>query len=127
VPDYEHKNPTPICTGYLAEVMQKIMNLSLEPCRARISLLKAQGETSWHIDSQPGTYAVRLHIPIVTNEKAKFCTESEGAAHLPEDGSAYLLRVDRFHQAINHGAEDRYHLIMQVWDRDGISRFHQYQ
>ena len=127
VPEYEHKNPTPICTGYLAEIMKKIYQMKFNPRRARISILKPKSQTDLHMDAKPGNYAVRLHIPIVTNEKALFCTQDEGDVHLPADGSAYLLRVDRLHQAVNFGDLDRYHLIMQVWDVGQNSKFHQYQ
>lgn len=126
VPEVKHRKPTPICTGYLAEVMEKISRLRFFPRRARISILTAGGYTDWHMDAKPGTYAVRLHIPIITNPEAVFAVE-DGAAHMPADGSAYLVRVDRLHQARNGGKENRYHLIMQVWDSAHVSQNHRYE
>lgn len=124
-PILEYKKPTEICTGYLLEVMTRLEELKLYPRRARISLIAPGGETIWHYDGPKEEYSVRLHIPILTNEHCFFATE-EGNAHLPADGSAYLLRVNRLHRAVNHGMSDRYHLIADVWDVDHISQFHRY-
>lgn len=125
-PTSDHKNPTEICTGYLQEVMQEIEKLGFRPRRARITVLHPGGDTDWHYDCAPETYAVRLHIPIITNPECQFLTADEGGMHLPADGSAYLLRVNRLHQAINHGHEKRYHIITDVWDTRQISQYHRY-
>ena len=116
VADHEHKNPTEICSGYLGEVMERLTDLKFFPRRARISVLRPGGRTDWHRDAKPDVYAVRLHIPIITNPHCEFLTEDEGSVHMPADGSAYLVRVNRLHQAVNLGDADRYHLITQAWD-----------
>ena len=121
----EYSKPTDICHGYLKEVIEEIARAGLNPIRARLSLLKAHGRSSQHRDARDDEYAVRLHIPIFTNEKCTFHCE-EGVTHFPADGRAHLIRVNRMHQVFNASDENRIHLMMQVQDTNGISQFHRY-
>ena len=88
--------PTEICHGHLAEVIDAIRDSGLHPMRARISVLKSGGQSSVHRDAPDGEYAVRQHIPLMTNEAGTFACE-EGSAHLAADESTNLLRVNRVH------------------------------
>lgn len=124
-PSAAYVKPTEICTGYLAEVMAKIAGLGLEPRRARLTLLKAHGQSVRHTDGEPGEYCVRLHIPIFTDQACTFETDDE-SAHLAATGQAYLIHVNRMHQVFNRGDNDRIHLIMDVCDHAQISRHHRY-
>lgn len=121
----EYIVPTKICTDYLQAVLDQIKNLGFQPTRARISFVNPKTELDWHRDAPDAQYCVRLHIPIITNSHCVFVTE-EGVAHLPADGGAYLLRVNRMHKASNMGSEVRYHLIMNVTDHRHISQYHRY-
>jgi hypothetical protein len=120
-----YSKPTEICHGYLKEVIDTIVSKGLNPRRARVSLLRAQGRSSLHRDGADHEYAVRLHLPIFADEHSTFRCE-EGSVHLKADGHAYLLRVNRMHQVFNESNEDRIHLIMSVRDTVGISQFHRY-
>lgn len=113
--------PTEICTDYMAEIMAQIEALGLQPRRARVSLIVAKGTTSWHCDAEDKDYAVRLHIPLITNAECFFETHRERYS-MPADGSGYLVRVNCEHRAFNHGSDPRYHIIMQVWDSKGLSQ-----
>ncbi|HRK07491.1 MAG TPA: aspartyl/asparaginyl beta-hydroxylase domain-containing protein [Pseudobdellovibrionaceae bacterium] len=126
LPSRAYRVPTPICRGPLAELLLQVRALGLEPSRARLSLLKAHGRSSRHRDAEEHEYCVRLHVPILTSPDAVFACD-EGEAHLPADGSAYLLSVNRWHQVFNRGEQDRLHLIMNVVDRPGVSRFHRWE
>lgn len=121
----QYDKPTEICTGYLAEVINKISESGLRPCRARIVCLPPQAHTNWHRDHRDGFYWIRLHIPIVTNARCKFITEND-ITHMPADGSAYLVNTAQMHMAVNGGSEPRYNLIMQVWDMNGLSSHYQH-
>lgn len=121
----DHAVPTDACTGYFADVLWTIAAAGLNPRRARLTVLTANGASHRHQDYPDNLYAVRLHIPIITNATCHFVCE-EGSAHLPADGSAYLLRVNRVHQIFNRGREDRFHLMMDVWDTRGVSKLHRY-
>ncbi len=114
---------TEICTGYLAEVINQIRNLNLQPCRARIICLNAQSESVWHVDSDADKYCVRLHIPIRTNEGCAFETESE-SGHMVADGGGYFVYVNRLHRVVNRGVDKRYHLVMNISDQSAMSKYH---
>lgn len=124
--DTEFDQKTSLYQGYAKEVLDKLESIGLYPRRARIVGLPPQTSTNWHRDHQDNIYWARLHIPILTNEKCVFKTESE-TVHMRADGSCYLVDTACMHQAFNDGDTDRYHLIMQVWDTGHISeRFRYY-
>jgi len=79
--------------------------------------LEAEGdEMPFHVDAAKETW--RLHIPIVTNSDSLFEWQREDgtieSVHLPADGSAWLVRVDVNHRAVNRGKgnSSRVHLLM---------------
>ena len=111
------RSDTAICTGYLKEVMTSLENLGLAPYRARVMLLENEGrEMGWHTDAK--NEAWRLHIPIITTPQAffewKLGNGKVESVHLPADGSAWLVRVDVTHRAINScpDSTSRVHLLM---------------
>ncbi len=118
-----YRVPTAICFGYLAEVVQQIRALGLQPARVRLSVVKAGGHSTKHRDAPEGSYSIRLHIPIITNSGAVFVCENE-EAHMPADGSAYVLDVSREHQVFNRGEADRIILLADVVDRPWITKHH---
>ena len=69
-----------------------------------------------HTDALRETW--RLHIPIITNPNCFFewqrADGSIESVHLPADGSAWLVRVDLSHRAVNRSNEPstRVHLLM---------------
>ncbi|ARB93265.1 aspartyl/asparaginyl beta-hydroxylase domain-containing protein [Legionella longbeachae] len=118
-----HINPTQVGTEYIAEIIDTIYQLGLQPHHARWTRISPHGTTIWHRDTWENSYKVRLHIPVITNPACKFETE-EGAFHMPADGFCYLVAVNCLHKAYNHGNEDRIHIIMDVIDDVGISKYH---
>ena len=118
-----HKTPTEFMTPELNEVYDIIKSKNLNPCRMRISILKAGSELYWHSDAPPDVYSVRLHIPLYTNAETYFETE-DAREHLFANGNAYFLKVNRRHRVVNYGKTDRWHLIMDVTDTDGFTKFH---
>lgn len=116
-PTSEYVYPTEICHGYMAEVIESIRSLNLNPRRARIIRLTAGLASSWHRDWPEHSRFVRLHVPIITNTGCFFEVEGD-REHLPATGQAYLLRVNRLHRVVNQGHDDRYHLVMDVDDEN---------
>jgi hypothetical protein len=109
--------PTKICSGYLYEVMNRLKETGVSPYRARLMQLESEGEEMpFHVDSKKETW--RLHIPITTTPDSFFEWQREDgtieSVHLPADGSAWLVRVDVNHRAINRskGVSSRVHLLM---------------
>lgn len=123
----EYVIPTEICHGYLEVVVNKIKELGFGPRRARIIKLLAQSESVWHRDAPDHLDSVRLHIPIITNSECFFEISDSERQHIPANGQAYLVRVNRLHRVVNRGPTDRYHLVMDVVDHNGISRHHRPQ
>lgn len=118
-----YRVPTAVCFGYLAETVNHIRAIGLEPARIRLSILKAGGHSTKHRDAPEGSYSIRLHIPIFTNPEATFSCDGE-IAHMPADGSAYIIDVSREHQVFNHGTSDRIILLADVVDRPWITKLH---
>lgn len=111
------RQPTEICSGALLETMQRLEARQLTPYRVRVMKLVNDGAVmGWHTDSDKETW--RLHIPIITNPSAFFEWKlADGrieSVHLPADGSAWLVRVDVTHWAVNRSSEpsERVHLLM---------------
>lgn len=121
----EYTVETEICTGYLLQVIESVREKKLMPYRARIICLTAGQSSIWHSDAPSHIYAVRLHIPILTNEECFFETKEE-REHIPADGSAHFVYVNREHRVVNNGKTDRFHLVMDVRDEAGFSRHHRF-
>ncbi|QFZ83355.1 hypothetical protein GFK26_11555 [Variovorax paradoxus] len=110
-------NPTDACSGSLAQVIDDLGRTGLKPYRARIMQLESEGaEMPLHTDAKVETW--RLHIPIITNPNCFFEWQRDDGSiesvHLPADGSAWLVRVDVNHRAVNRSNEPshRVHLLM---------------
>ena len=121
----DFSKPTAICTGYLLEIINRLDEMGLNPRRARIFRLAAHTESTWHVDGQPHVHSVRLHIPIITNRQC-FFNYAEESFHMAADGNAFLVKVNRQHMIHNKSDEDRFHLVVNVWDQLGKTRFHKY-
>lgn len=116
-PNVRGVNPTDACSGSLAQTMDRLNDSGLKPYRARIMQLESEGaEMPLHTDANKETW--RLHIPIVTNPNCFFeWQRADGtieSVHLPADGSAWLVRVDVSHRAVNrsNAPSHRVHLLM---------------
>lgn len=118
--------PTPICSGYLEVVVQKLIKMGLCPHRTQIARLKANSSIPWHRDSKEDQYCVRIHIPIQTNTGCFL--EYENSRHfLPADGSIYLIDASSKHRVVNEGDTDRYHLVSYGYDLLGASKSLKYK
>ena len=111
------RKQTAICSGALQQTMQLLEARHLTPYRVRVMKLVNDGAVmGWHTDSEKETW--RLHVPIITNPNAFFEWKlTDGrieSVHLPADGSAWLVRVDVTHRAVNRSTEpsERVHLLM---------------
>lgn len=111
--------PTALCTDVPMNVLNTIRALEIGPFRARIMRLANEGMSmKFHRDAQKESW--RLHVPIYTNP-ASFFEWDLGSIpttriHFPADGSAYLVRVDLLHRAVNQCADAaiRVHMIMSL-------------
>ena len=122
---FEHKNKTKACIGEIEKIIETLDAHGFYPRRARITMIKANTSSIVHIDDSwddlTDNYACRVHVPILTNKKCTHWTE-KGEFHMKADGSVYMLPVNIKHQIRNNSDQDRYHLIMDVFDTQGISK-----
>ena len=85
--------------------------------RTRFAKLKANSSIKPHIDYNT-EYSVRLHIPIITNDKCSFGgvdgTGNIIESHMPADGSVWYINPGVKHWAKNKGNQDRIHMIISV-------------
>jgi aspartyl/asparaginyl beta-hydroxylase (cupin superfamily) len=88
-------------------------------------MLKPGSETPFHRDYPEWLYGVRLHIPIITNPNCIFEYEHE-ARHLPADGRAYLLKINRIHRVCNFGVSDRIHFLCDFFDTKQKTNFNKF-
>ncbi len=117
--------PTEIYSKPLGELMIKLEEMKLNPRKARIINLAKNSEGQWHQDGSSKFYQVRLHIPLQTNEGCFFEYESE-RAHMALDGAFYFVHINRLHRVVNHGNQDRYHFVCNVWDQLEMTKHHSY-
>lgn len=121
----DYKVRTPLCDGYFGEVLDAIEAKGLNPRRARVTVITPGHSTALHVDGPTDAYSARLHIPIVTNEGCAFEYENE-VIHMPADGNGLIVRVNRMHRARNYGSENRYHILMDIYDFQGATRFNRF-
>ena len=121
----EHKNPTAACVGELASIVNQLEDLGFYPRRVRITCLKAGAKSLVHKDADGDEYMARIHVPLITNKKCVFISESQ---HLHmEAGKAYMVWVNNWHQIRNDSDQDRYHLICDAYDTKGVTKNFKYQ
>jgi len=120
----EHNKPTQACKGEFVRILEQLEKLGLQPRRARVSIMQPGACTTVHQDAPSNVYMARVHIPIITNPQ---CIHScEGIdLHMPADGSAYIMWVNLMHQARNTSNENRYHMLVDVYDTRHVTQgFH---
>lgn len=120
-PDMFFYRPTEIYRGYIREVLETLERYHLNPKRARITMVPPGHDTSWHRDAPEGTYCARLHVPIVTNPGCYFSYSGQEPYHMAADGSCYVVDPSFLHRAGNTGHEPRYHLLVNIWDSQGVT------
>jgi hypothetical protein len=88
--------------------------------RTRFAKLAPKSKIKPHIDYNT-EYGIRLHIPIITNEKCFFGAKDENGdseIHFEADGSVYYINPGVLHWAYNDGDTERVHMIISVDSQD---------
>lgn len=120
IPRWFHTKKTSICVDYLETVVDTLSDLGFVPHNVRIWIMTHGGHhIAPHTDGPDNRYQVRLHVPIQTNLGCVhewYADPEDYKVHIPADGSAYMFRTNIMHDTFNHGHEDRYHFIAEVYD-----------
>ena len=94
---------------YFQEVFEKL-STKFKLGRVRILLKEPRSTLSWHRDPEP-----RLHIPLITNPGCLMVIDNV-AKHMAADGSVWITKNTKYHNAFNGGEENRVHLVACVLD-----------
>lgn len=69
----------------------------------------------YHSDPQAPEWITRVHVPVITNERAWVAFEEEGGCKVHfEVGKAYSFNALKRHAFSNDGQTDRIHLLFDV-------------
>ncbi len=121
-PDIEQTMPTQICKGPFFELIDQMSKLGFCPHRARIVCVPKQTALAWHVDtSTPEVYTARVHVPLITNEKCYFESETE-RFKMAADGSVYILNNNLMHRFVNDSDSHRFHVIFNAFDTKCMSQ-----
>ena len=109
-----------ICTGYWNTILD---TFKAPITRTRFAYLAPNYSIKPHIDYNT-TYSIRVHIPIVTNNRSFLCAyDYDGniiKQHCPADGSVWFLNTGMRHWAENNGDTGRIHLIISLNGQDDL-------
>ena len=118
--NYDKRND--YCKGYVAEVMDMLEEKIGHVARSRYAVLMPGEEIKPHMDINTDK-AIRIHIPLLTNEECVVGVEGKKRRveeHLQADGSVYFLNQGYTHWVKNDGDTPRVHLVFVVIGQDGI-------
>ena len=90
--------------------------------RVRLAVLMPGFEGQPHIDYNTD-YSIRVHIPIITNEKATFSYIVNGktqTVHMPADGRMWYVNTGYTHFVTNVGDQPRLHLVVNLETQEDI-------
>lgn len=123
IPELDERNYNKPSEAYLQSYFyQCTQQFKSQVTRVRLVKLKAGQEVNWHIDYDP-TYAVRIIIPVITNDKVINKTNRRGVieeVHMPADGHAWFLNPGFSHYVVNNGEEDRVVLMISLNGQDDL-------
>lgn len=111
-------SPTPVAK-MLPKTLKFLQKLPGPLFSVRYLISEPDSGLRYHRDMNinPGYGLVRLHIPLVTDPKARFYVEDQNF-HLPP-GSLYFVDVGRFHAIENRSEITRVHLVIDIgWTRE---------
>tara|TARA_A100001015_G_C14837902_1_gene651235 strand:- start:196 stop:909 length:714 start_codon:yes stop_codon:yes gene_type:complete len=103
--------------SYTHEVIKELLKkFDCQPRRIRFSTLKAKKKINWHRDwDESMEYGnSRLHLPLVVNDECKSNLCHENYQWSP--GGLFYGDYSFPHQIINHGIDERLHLIIDLKD-----------
>ena len=88
--------------------------------RVMLARVPAGGDISGHYDGEASHYVHKIHVPLITNDKALFRVGSR-EMHLPA-GEIHEVNNKRIHAVSNGGATDRIHLIFECYNMDDYGK-----
>ena len=88
--------------------------------RVMLARVPAGGDISGHYDGEASHYIHKIHVPLITNDKALFRV-GQREMHLPA-GQIFEVNNKRIHAVRNDGTTDRIHLIFECYNIDDYGK-----
>ena len=88
--------------------------------RVMFARVPAGGDISGHYDGEASHYIHKIHVPLITNDKALFRVGRK-ERHLPA-GEIVEVNNKRIHGVTNGGTTDRIHLIFECYNADDYGK-----
>ena len=88
--------------------------------RVMLARVPAGGDISGHYDGEASHYIHKIHVPLITNDKALFRV-GRREMHLPA-GQIFEVNNKRIHAVKNDGTTDRIHLIFECYNIDDYGK-----
>jgi hypothetical protein len=102
-----------------SELEKYIQWLPFPVFRTRIMVMVPGRQYTTHKDPTR-----RLHLPIVTNESARFLFPDDGIEfHMIGDGAVHAVDTRNSHTAVNNGQENRIHVVSVIPNDVELSQF----
>jgi len=126
IPEADEKNydvRNVFCKGYVNEVMDLVEKNVGHVTRSRYAVLMPGEEIKPHMDINTDK-AIRIHIPLITNDKCVFGVKGKQTTiekHMPADGSVWFINQGFTHYVKNNGDEPRVHLVFSVVGQNSIN------
>lgn len=126
IPEADEKNydkRNSFCKGYVNDIMDMIEEKIGHVTRSRFAVLMPGEEIKPHMDINTDK-AIRIHIPVLTNDKCTFGVKGKKTSieqHMPADGSVWFLNQGFTHWVKNNGDKPRVHLVFSVVGQKSIN------
>ena len=88
--------------------------------RVMLARVPPGGDISGHYDGEASHYIHKIHVPLITNDKALFRV-GQREMHLPA-GQIFEVNNKRIHAVKNDGTTDRIHLIFECYNIDDYGK-----
>lgn len=125
IPEADEKNydiRNAFCKGYINEICNIIEEQVGHITRTRLAVLMPGEQIKPHMDINTDK-AIRIHIPILTNEDCILGVKGKHASHeehMAADGSVWFLNQGYTHWVKNNGSTPRVHLVSSVIGQGSI-------
>jgi hypothetical protein len=112
---------TKYAKGYVAEIMDMLEEKIGHVARSRYAVLMPGEEIKPHLDINTDK-AIRIHIPVITNNKVTIGVEGKRriVEQHYEEGSVWFLNQGYSHWVRNDGDTPRVHLVFVITGQNGL-------
>lgn len=109
----------PLTTPIVSEILSRGYTRGGKVVRLLIAKLKPDGHIPLHSDTHPSfDIGHRIHVPLQTNDQVDFIVGGRKVTMCCSH--AYEIDNKRNHEVVNHGTEDRMHLIFDYVPPDAL-------